>query len=154
MDKNIIYLAQCDSTVGFLCNDEIKLNKIKHREQNTKNILAIKSFKVLKNLQESKQNQVCRVPNKYKNLIRRAKKTSFIIKNFSFRIINKENNHFNFINKFDYIYSSSANLHKQKFNFKTAYELCNVCVYSSFNMKECKSSSIIKLFVNKKVIVR
>ena len=99
--------------------------------------------------------QMPRIPQKYKNLIRRSKKTSFIVGDFSFRVIDKQSDHFRFISKFDYVYSSSANLHNKSFDFDVAFELCDVCVFGGGGISSKNSASkIIKLYKNKKKIVR
>ena len=66
----MIYLAQTDTTAGFLSKDEKEINKAKKRDLNTPCILTMAYFAEL----------LCfvRVPKVHKNLVRRARKTSFI----------------------------------------------------------------------------
>ena len=150
MIKNIIYLAQTDSIAGFLCSNQSKINEIKNRDLSTKNIMAISSFARIKQIKNFP-----RIPQKHKNLVRRSKKTSFIVGDFSFRVIDKQSNHFRFINKFDYMYSSSANLHNESFDFDIAFRLCDVCVFGKNKINsQNKASKIIKLHKNKQEIVR
>ena len=69
----MIYLAQTDTTVGFLSQDLKKLNAIKNRPLNQPCLICVSKFRNLQNFS--------RIPKKYKNLIRRSKKTTFIYPN-------------------------------------------------------------------------
>ena len=69
----MLYLAQTDTTAGFLSKDEREINKAKGRALQTPCILTMSSLKELVSL--------VRVPTAHKNLVRKAKKTSFIYKN-------------------------------------------------------------------------
>ena len=87
MDKNLIYLTQTDTTIGFLSNDFRKLNKIKQRKENKKTLQVVSSFKDLK--------QYVRVPKKFKRYLRNSKKTTFIYQNGdAFRVVNKKSDSF------------------------------------------------------------
>ncbi len=65
-----IFLAQSDTTAGFLCADFVKLNAIKGRLKSQNTLLTLDSFCKLKNL--------VRIPEKYKNRVRRSTKNTFI----------------------------------------------------------------------------
>ena len=78
----MLYLAQTDTTAGFLSKDEREINKAKGRALQTPCILTMSSLKELASL--------VRVPKAHKNLVRKAKKTSFIYK--------KTNTNKNFLN--------------------------------------------------------
>ena len=78
----MLYLAQTDTTAGFLSKDEREINKAKGRALQTPCILTMSSLKELVSL--------VRVPKAHKNLVRKAKKTSFIYK--------KTNTNKNFLN--------------------------------------------------------
>lgn len=69
----MIFLAQTDTTAGFLSKDYKELNRAKRREQDQPCVLATAKFSELKNF--------VRVPQKFKNFVRRAKKTTFIYAN-------------------------------------------------------------------------
>lgn len=71
----MLYLAQTDTTAGFLSKDEREINKAKGRALQTPCILTMSSLKELVSL--------VRVPKAHKNLVRKAKKTSFIYKKTS-----------------------------------------------------------------------
>jgi len=142
LNANLIYLVQTDTTVGFLSNNNVKLAQIKQRPVAQKMLCVVDSFKTLK--------QYTRVPSKFKKMIRQAKKTSFIYPNKkSFRVINKNSRHYNFVKKFKIIYSTSANKTGEDFDLNYAIKKCDVEVLNGFNYCQNKPSNIILLGKNK-----
>ncbi len=147
MDKDKIYLAQTDTTVGFLSSDDKKLSDIKQRPETQKILQELDSFTTLKNY--------VRVPNIHKKMVRNSKFTTFIYPNGdSFRVVNKDSKHHNFIEKFGSIYSTSANETKKKFDFNFAYNNADIIVFAQNNFYETSGSSIIKLTNFKKIKIR
>ncbi|MEA2050792.1 MAG: Sua5 YciO YrdC YwlC family protein [Campylobacterota bacterium] len=143
MNSSLVYLTQTDTTVGFLSSDDIKLSKIKKRDLSQKILQVVDSFATLKNK--------TRVPNNQKNLVRRAKETTFIYSNgLSFRVVCKDSKHHKFIKKFKCLYSTSANLTKHNFDFDFAIANADVILYDSCGFDEQKSSTIYK--INNKTI--
>ncbi len=133
----MIFLAQTDTTVGFLSKDLRKLNLAKKRDINT---LCIKCVGSLCEL-----NLHVRVPKKYKNLIRRAKKTTFIYPNLqSFRVI-KSSPHKEFVQKHRWLYTTSANLTGQRFDEKYAREVADEVIECEGGFFETKPSNMYKL---------
>ncbi len=131
-------MTQTDTTVGFLCLDEKKINKIKNRDINQKVLKTLSSFSTLK--------KNIRIPNKYKKFIRNAKKASFIFSDLnSYRVVSPNYMHHNFLKKFDYLYSSSANQNKQNYDETFALKNSNVIVYNFEKFTENNSSSIYKV---------
>lgn len=111
----MLYLTQTDTTAGFLSKDFKEINKAKKRALNTPCILTTALFTELLDF--------VRVPKAHKNLVRKAKKTSFIYPNLkAFRVV-KTGKHSEFLRKFGYFYSSSANLHGKEFDEKTAKQI-------------------------------
>lgn len=131
----MIYLAQTDTTVGFLSKDLKTLNALKNRPQNTPCLITTAKFCELKKL--------TRVPNAFKNLIRRAKKTTFIYPNSKAVRVVKEHEHSEFLSKFPWLYSTSANIHGQRFNEKWAKNVANIVVDEVFY--ENTPSKLLKL---------
>jgi len=130
-----IYLAQTDTTVGFLSRDKEKLNNIKQRPLNQKILREVDSLDTLK--------KFVRVPSKYKKQVRRAKKTTFIYLNGeSFRVV-RDKKHLEFLKKFKWMYSTSANLTGKSFDEDWAKSRANIIVGSNFF--EGKPSTIYKL---------
>jgi len=131
----MIYLTQTDTTVGLLSKNKEELNKIKKRELNKPILKEVDSLSTLK--------EFVRVPKNFRKIVRRAKKTTFIYPNKdSFRVV-KDENHLRFLKKFKWMYSTSANLHKKKFDKNWAFSVADVIVGSEF--KEGKASTIIKI---------
>lgn len=114
----MLYLAQTDTTAGFLSKDFEEINKAKKRALNTPCILTTALFAELLHF--------VRVPKMHKNLVRKAKKTSFIypksLKTMACRVVNL-GKHGEFLREFGYFYSSSANLHGKEFDEKTAKQI-------------------------------
>jgi len=137
MQPNKIYLAQTDTTVGFLSQDKEKLNKLKKRPLNKPVLREVDSLNTLKNF--------VRVPKRFKKQVRRAKKTTFIYPNKeSFRVV-KDKKHLEFLKKFSWMYSTSANLHGKSFDKKWAKEVVDVVVEDKRGLFEGEASKIIKL---------
>ena len=142
MDKNLIYLAQTDTTVGFLSHCSSKLNSIKQREPSKKILQEIYSFKEL-------QNKV-RVPQRFKKQVRNSTKTTFIYtNNLAFRVVDNSHNHSKFIKKFKYLYSTSANLTNKSFDIDFAQNSADIIVYSCDEFSNKNSSKIYKLYKTK-----
>lgn len=142
--ENKIILAQTDTTVGFLSKDFRLLNKIKNRKLDTPCILSTAFLSELKSF--------TRCPVKFRNMIRKSKKTSFVLANsFSFRFVNDER-HSKFLKKFGFFYSSSANKHGQNFDELWAKKVADIVLDEP--LYEAKSSSMIRLFRTKKTRLR
>ena len=107
MDKNLVYLVQTDTTVGFSSSNDEKLSSIKQRPKSQKILQTLDSFKTLKSM--------ARVPKNFRKRVRNSTKSTFIYPNLkSFRVIPKENSFYSFISKFKNSYSTSANLTGEK----------------------------------------
>ena len=136
-----IYLSQTDTTVGLLSQNKEKLNYIKNRPLNQPILREVDSLETLKSF--------VRVPKMHKKRIRRSKKTTFIFPNGeSFRVV-KDNRHLEFLKKFKWMYSTSANLHGKKFNEKWAKEIADIIVKDKRGFFEGKASNIYKLSKSK-----
>lgn len=95
-----VLLAQTDTTVGFLSQDAVRLGEIKMRDSAKPFLKVFSDFQTLK--------EHTRVPNRYKNWVRRAKKTTFIVKNQAFRYVS-DPSHGSLIARHGWFYSTSAN---------------------------------------------
>lgn len=139
VDKNLIYLAQTDTTAGFCSQNLKKLNAIKNRPENQPCLITVAKFGELKKL--------ARVPKKYKNLVRKSQKTTILYPNLKAIRVVKDEKHAKFLVKFGWMYSTSANLHGQKFNLEFAKNVVDVIADSEFSEKQ--ASRIFKLSKNK-----
>lgn len=147
MLASLVYLVQTDTTVGFSSSSDEKLSLIKNRPNSQKILQTVNSFKTLKTK--------TRVPNKYKRIVRNSNNSTFIYPNTqSYRIINNENDFYNFIKKFKILYSTSANYTKKKFDLSFSIKSSDVIVYNKFDFSEKNSSSIYKISKQKLKKVR
>ncbi len=145
MDKTKVYLVQTDTTVGFSSSNDEKLSDIKQRPKSQKILQTVDSFKTLKSL--------ARVPRNFRKRVRRSSKSTFIYPNLeSFRVISIDNSFNPFISKFKKLYSTSANLTKEKFDYNFSYENSDIIVYTKDGFNENISSTMYK--INKKKIVK
>ena len=141
----MIYLAQTDTTVGFLSDKKEELQKIKPRNDKPF-LLTTTTFKTLKNLS--------RVPKQHKKTVRRAKKTTFIYPNNKAIRVIKDGLHEKFLKDFDYLYSTSANRSGKDFDEEFAKNIADVIVEDDRGFSQKKSSSLVKLSKNKKTKLR
>ncbi len=143
MNKNLVYLAQTDTTVGFLSSDDKKLSIIKQRDTNQKILQVVDSFKTLK--------KYTRIPKKMRKKVRYSKLTTFIYPNqLSFRVVNNNSQHHNFIKKFNCLYSTSANITKKDYDEDFAFSNSDIILFTKNKFSQNISSKIYKIN-NKKI---
>ncbi len=147
MNKNLVYLTQTDTTVGFLSSDNKKLCTIKNRPTTQKTLRVVDSFKTL--------TTHTRIPKQQRKLIRNSKNTTFIYPNGeSFRVVDKDCLHHKFIKKFGTLYSTSANLTGEKFDIEFAAKNSDIEVLTNKKYFESNSSNIIKINKSKLIQLR
>jgi len=137
MIKDEVYLAQTDTTVGFLSSSCQKLNLIKNRSSDKDCLITTTTFKTLKTL--------VRVPQKFKKEIRRTKKTTYIYPNKKAIRVVKDSYHDSFLKNFDYLYSTSANKTNKNFDIEYALSKADIVVEDSRGFSENTPSRLIKL---------
>ena len=130
--KNLVFLTDTDTTIGFVSQNYNQLSLIKNRLPNKHYIKALSSLKELK--------KSVRVPNIYKNRVRRATKTTFIIKSKSYRVV-KDKNHLLLLKRLKWAYTTSANLSGKEYDKEFAKNSCDVEV--SCGLSKVKSASKI-----------
>ncbi len=129
-----VFLAQCDTTAGFLSHCPTRLNHIKLRPAHQKVLLEVDSLKTLKNL--------LRIPQRHKNRIRKAKNATFIYPNGkAIRLVN-DKWHLSFLKHHQMMYSTSANLTKNAFDAEWAKAQADVIVVDSRGFTENAPSRI------------
>ncbi|MFP4485377.1 MAG: Sua5/YciO/YrdC/YwlC family protein [Campylobacterales bacterium] len=134
---NGLFLAQSDTTVGFLSFEKKTIAKAKRRDENKPILITTSSFKKLLRL--------TRVPSSFKRRVRNSKKTTFIYPSLeAIRVVN-HGLHSEFLEKTEFMYSSSANLSGKRFDEALAKELADIEVLDSRGYFEDKPSSLIKL---------
>ncbi|RBQ29255.1 Sua5 YciO YrdC YwlC family protein [Aliarcobacter vitoriensis] len=143
MNSSLVYLVQTDTTVGFSSSNDEKLTKLKQREKSKKILHTVNSFKTL--------NNFTRVPKYHRKFVRNSKKTTFIYSNLkSFRVVDKVSKFYDFIDKFDILYSTSANKTSCNFEYEFAFLNTDVIVENNFGFFETTASKIYML-KNKKL---
>jgi tRNA A37 threonylcarbamoyladenosine synthetase subunit TsaC/SUA5/YrdC len=118
--KNNLYLTPTDTTIGFVSQDASKIDVAKRRLNDKHYIRVVNSLEMLKTF--------TRVPQKHKNRVRRAKRTTFIMpQGKSFRVV-KGTKHNLLLNRVKWFYSSSANLSGAEYNEVYAKKMTEVMV--------------------------
>ena len=135
--KNAVILTQTDTTVGFLSQDAKKLFEIKSRDTLKPFIKVYKDFKTLLKHKN-------RIPQHQKNLVRRSKKTTFIVDNKAFRVTKNTLNS-KLLENLTWYYSTSANESGKNFNRKFCEEKADIIVEDVNLLNEYSSSSLIKI---------
>jgi tRNA A37 threonylcarbamoyladenosine synthetase subunit TsaC/SUA5/YrdC len=137
--KKSLYLTPTDTTMGFVSQDSSKIDIAKKRPPHKRYIRVVNSLKTLKTF--------IRVPQKYKNRIRRSKRTTFIMPNgYSFRVV-KQSKHNLLLDRLKYAYSSSANLSGEEYNQDYAEQQAEIIVCEPHTQNN-KASKIYRLGVN------
>ncbi len=162
--KNAVFLAQCDTTAGFLSANETRINELKNSPKD-KAILRescdLAHIKVLS-----------RIPRILQKHLRRAKKTTFIFdNNLSFRVVGESyfgsnsyesnlsgksckssesrkfspNLHHKFLKQFGALFSSSANQKGKKFERNFALNCADIIVSDNRGFFEDSPSSIFRV---------
>jgi tRNA A37 threonylcarbamoyladenosine synthetase subunit TsaC/SUA5/YrdC len=141
-----IVLAQTDTTVGFLSQDEANLALIKKRPSFKPFIKVYKNFSAL-----SCDNK--RIPNTKKREVRRAKKTTFIVKGLAFRVA-KDILNSSYLRKVDWNYSTSANETGKNFHRDFCEEKADIIIEDRGSLREGTSSSLYKINNKKRKRIR
>ena len=132
-----VILTQTDTTVGFLSQNAKKLYEIKSRENSKPFIKVYQNFK-------SFLNDGNRVPASQKVLVRRAKKTTFIIKNQAFRIAKIELDS-QILREITWFYSTSANQANKNFNREFCESKADIIIEDKKGLSENSSSNLLKI---------
>lgn len=133
--NDVIFLAQTDTTIGFLSKNKALINKAKGAKASKELLIEFASFKYL----------YYRTPTHFRAFIRRAKKTSFVLsKTKSFRVI-IDSKHKEFLQNLGHLYSSSANPTTKGFDSEFAKKCADVIVIDSRGLFPAKSSRILKI---------
>lgn len=147
MDSKLVYLVQTDTTVGFSSSSDERLAEAKQRPTSQKILQTVDSFKTL--------NQNTRVPKKFRKRVRNSKRTTFIYPNLkSFRVITNESKFYDFLHKFNILYSTSANETTKNFDKKYACNVSEVIVEDKEGFSEKTSSRIVRISKNSLIKIR
>jgi len=141
MDKNKLFLTQTDTTVGFLSANRKKLSQAKNRDINQPFLICVDSYKKL--------TQLTRVPKKFKKLVRRSSKSSFLYPNKKAVRVVKEASHARFLKEVYFLFSTSANKNREKFDLLYAKSKADIIIEDKRGLYELEASHIFKLGKNK-----
>jgi len=136
-----VILTQTDTTVGFLSQNQQKLKEIKKRSQTKVFIKVYKDFKAL-------NTSKTRIPQKFKNIIRRTKKTTFIVKNSAFRVSVSPLDS-QVLRDLEWHYSTSANESGLDFDMGFCIDKADIIVQNKDGLHQ-KSSSSLYMINNRK----
>ena len=135
MLKDLVFLTQTDTTIGFVSQNSNRLTHIKQRPPHKHYIKAVNSLQTLK--------KFTRIPSSHKNRVRRSNKTTFILPNgYSYRIV-KDPHHLLLLNRLTWAYTTSANLSNMPYDEIFAKEAADVIITPLQNIH--KASSILKI---------
>ncbi|WP_333803076.1 Sua5 YciO YrdC YwlC family protein [Sulfurospirillum sp.] len=137
MNPDLVYLAQTETTAGFLSQNADALATIKNRPSGKSFLISVDSLAMLRSF--------TRVAKAHKNRVRRARKTTFAYPcGLAIRVV-KDKAHLQFLKKLKWSYSTSSNPSGMGFDEVFAEEKADVIVYTQKGFFENKPSSIYKL---------
>ncbi len=137
MNPDLVYLAQTETTAGFLSQSAQALIQTKNRPSSKAFLMSVDSLCTLQSF--------TRVPKAHKNRVRRASKTTFAYPcGLAIRVV-KDKEHLEFLKKLRWSYSTSSNPSGQGFDETFAKERANVIVFTCKGFFEDTPSSIYKL---------
>lgn len=137
MNPDLVYLAQTETTAGFLSQNADALSRIKNRPSGKSFLISVDSLTTLCTF--------TRVPQTHKNLVRRSQKTTFAYPcGLAIRVI-QDKEHLEFLRKLKWSYSTSSNPSGKGFDRAFAIEKADVVVFTCKDFFEDKPSSIYKL---------
>lgn len=147
--KNAVFLAQCDTTAGFLSANQARILEIKN---SPKDKVILRESCDLTHIKA-----LSRIPRILQRRIRFAKKTTFIFdNNLSFRVVGESylsgescesstNLHHKFLKRFGTLFSSSANQKGKKFERDFALNGADIIVSDNRGFFEDSPSSIFRV---------
>ena len=134
---NLVFLIQTDTTVGLLSKDRKRLAFIKQRDAKKPFLKSMATFCELK--------KETRIPPKFKKLVRRKKRTTFVYPNSKAIRVVHDTRHRRFLKRFGWMYSTSANKTGCKFDFSYIKDRVDIIVYEAKEFTQESSSSLLKL---------
>lgn len=137
MNPDLVYLAQTETTAGFLSQNAEALARIKNRPSGKSFLISVDLLSTLRSF--------TRVPKRHKKSVRKAKKTTFAYPcGLAIRVV-KDEEHLQFLRKLKWSYSTSSNPSGEGFDEVYAQEKADVILFTCKGFFESKPSSILKL---------
>ena len=131
-----LILAQTDTTVGFLSQDEFLLARTKGRPDNKPFLKVFSTF--------GQMTQHIRIPLKHRTWVRHARRTTFVIKNQAFRYVGGSQ-HARLVERYGWLYSTSANESGKGYDQAFCKEHSDLIIEDAQGLQECSPSKIFKL---------
>ena len=136
MIKDKVFLTDTDTTTGFVSQNKERLDQSKSRLSGKHYIKALTSLRELHTLS--------RIPAMHRSLVRRSKKTTFILPNKrSFRVI-QDRHHLLLLQRLGWAYTTSANASGKPYDHTFALHMSDIHIYP-FRKEGTAASAILKL---------
>jgi len=137
MNPDLVYLAQTETTAGFLSQNADALARIKNRPLGKAFLISVDSLQTLRSF--------TRIPKAHKNRVRKSQKTTFAYPcGQAIRVV-KDEEHLQFLHKLKWSYSTSSNPSGKGFDEAFATEKADIILFTYKGFFEDKPSSIVKL---------
>lgn len=137
MNPARVYLAQTDTTVGFLSQNADALRLLKGRSADKPFLKSFDSLEVLKT--------TWRPPVRSRNFVRRASRTTFVLRGGDAVRVVASGPHRDFVQKFGWCFSTSANRAGKREDVDFAKEQAQTVVFDPVGFSSAIPSKIIKL---------
>jgi len=144
--KKRVILTRTDTTVGFISQDAQALREVKSRTETKPFIRVFQNFKEL-------HKHAIRIPQSKKKHVRRAKKTTFIVKNQAFRVAMTPLDSA-ILRALSWSYSTSANKSGASFQKSFCEEKADIIVEDVQGLYEGKASKLFKITQTKQKRLR
>ena len=136
MNPALVYLAQTETTAGFLSQSAQALIQTKNRPSDKSFLISVDSLQMLKTF--------TRIPRQHKKLVRKSSKTTFAYPcGLAIRVV-KDEAHLSFLKKLRWSYSTSSNESGKHFDEGFALQKADAIVFTCKGFFEDKPSTIIK----------
>lgn len=133
--QKVVFLAQTDTTIGFLSKDSEAINHKKGAKSTKPLLREVMNLAAIPH----------RLPTSIRARVRHSRRTSYILPNgASFRVVSYGLHH-DFLRGFTWLYSSSANPTSKAFCMQFAREQCDVIVQDRRGLFAAQSSTILKI---------
>jgi len=143
--SEVVILTQTDTTVGFLSQNKDRLDTIKGRPPHKPYLINFFDFSTCK--------KFLRIPQNRKKEVRRAKRTTFIVKNQAFRVASPQTSS-QILRKLKWCYSTSANKSGSTYDPAFAKEHADIIIENPYGLYEDTPSKLIKINSKRKIRLR
>jgi len=143
--SEVVILTQTDTTVGFLSQNKDHLDAIKGRPPHKPYLVNFFDFFTCK--------EFIRIPKSRKKEVRRAKKTTFIVKDQAFRVAQPQTSSV-VLQKLRWCYSTSANKSGSTYDPAFAKKHTDIIIENAYGLYKDTPSKLIKISSKRKIRLR